>query len=191
MRTSRWRSGSGLVGLLAAVALAGCGVGSSKSSVGMMGDHFAPLSCAGPSTQPTDSGTRVTITLTDLGMMQRMGGTAPMGARMTLRVAPARVAAGSLTLAAVNLGWRTHELVVLPLAADASVGQRVPGADGRIDETGSVTEASASCAGGTGDGIASGSIGWTTATLPAGRYELVCNLANHYADGMYAELVVG
>jgi len=27
-------------------------------------------------------------------------------------------------------------------------------------------------------------------TLPPGRYELICNLPNHYADGMYQELVV-
>jgi Sulfocyanin (SoxE) domain len=27
-------------------------------------------------------------------------------------------------------------------------------------------------------------------TLHPGRYELICNLPNHYADGMYAQLVV-
>jgi len=26
--------------------------------------------------------------------------------------------------------------------------------------------------------------------LAPGRYELICNLPNHYADGMYQELVV-
>ena len=45
-------------------------------------------------------------------------------------------------------------------------------------------------ASGTGDGITSGTVSWTTVTLPPGRYELICNLPNHYADGMYQELVV-
>jgi Sulfocyanin (SoxE) domain len=35
-----------------------------------------------------------------------------------------------------------------------------------------------------------GTAGWVTVTLPAGNYELVCNLPNHYVDGMYQELVV-
>ena len=88
------------------------------------------------------------------------------------------------------MGWRTHELVVLPLADGAAAGQRVPGADGKVDETGSLGEVSNSCAAGAGDGITAGAVGWTTVTLSPGRYELVCNLQNHYANGMYQELVV-
>jgi len=80
--------------------------------------------------------------------------------------------------------------VILPLPGGAAAGQRVPGADGTVEETGSLGEASNSCAAGTGEGITSGAVGWTTLTLPAGRYELVCNLPNHYADGMYQELDV-
>jgi len=77
-----------------------------------------------------------------------------------------------------------------PLAAGASAGHRVPGSDGKVAETGSLGEASASCAAGTGDGVTAGSVGWTTVTLPPGRYELLCNLPNHYADGMWQELIV-
>ena len=51
-------------------------------------------------------------------------------------------------------------------------------------------EVSASCRADAGEGITSGSAGWTTLTLPPGRYELVCNLPNHYAAGMYQELTV-
>jgi uncharacterized cupredoxin-like copper-binding protein len=32
--------------------------------------------------------------------------------------------------------------------------------------------------------------GWTTITLPPGRYELICNIAGHYGAGMYTELDV-
>ena len=33
-------------------------------------------------------------------------------------------------------------------------------------------------------------VGWVTLQLTPGRYELVCNLKNHYANGMYQELDV-
>lgn len=48
-------------------------------------------------------------------------------------------------------------------------------------------EVSASCAADGGDGIASGAVGWPTVSLAASRYELVCKLANHHADGMRQE----
>ena len=88
------------------------------------------------------------------------------------------------------MGWRTQELVILPLAAGASAGQRIPGSDGKVSEAGSLGEASNTCAVGSGEGITSGGVGWTTVTLTPGHYELVCNLANHYADGMFQELTV-
>lgn len=59
-----------------------------------------------------------------------------------------------------------------------------------MSETGSVGEASRSCGRSAGDGLTSGSVGWVTVTLKPGRYELVCNLPNHYSDGMHAELTI-
>lgn len=152
------------------------------------GAHMAaPLSCNAPADLP---GERVTVTLVDMGMSRMMGGVAPMGARMLLTAEPATVRSGQVSLVVDNTGWRTHELVVLPLAAGAAAGQRVVGSDGKVDETGSLGEASRSCAAGAGDGIVSGAVGWVTVTLPPGHYELVCNLQNHYANGMRQELVV-
>jgi hypothetical protein len=107
--------------------------------------------------QPT-----VEVMLGDMGMTQMMGGTAPLGGHMMLRVTPATVPAGQVSLVVSNMGWRTHELVVLPLAAGASAGQRVPGADGKVEETGSLGEVSNSCAAGAGDGITAGAVGWNT-----------------------------
>ncbi|MEO6702592.1 MAG: sulfocyanin-like copper-binding protein [Jatrophihabitantaceae bacterium] len=130
------------------------------------------------------------MTLADMGMTQVMGGTAPMGAHMMLRATPSTVSAGQVSLVASNMGWRTHELIVLPLTVGATAGQRVAGSDGKVSETASLGEASASCAPGTGDGVTAGKVGWVTIRLAPGRYELVCNLPNHYADGMYQELVV-
>ncbi|MDN5766333.1 MAG: hypothetical protein L0H96_13625 [Humibacillus sp.] len=130
------------------------------------------------------------MTLADMGMTRMMGGDAPMGAVMMLQATPQVVAAGKVSLVAQNRGWRTHELVVLPLARAAAAGQRVPGADGKVSESGSLGEASASCTSGAGEGIDSGAVGWVTLQLSPGRYELVCNLKNHYANGMYQELDV-
>lgn len=180
--------------LAAAVALAGCATVSQQSNAagnGMMaGDstyHQSRLTCSAPGDLP---GSKLTVMLGDMGMTQMMGGTAPLGAHMRLRAAPSTLPSGQVSLVAENLGWRTHELVVLPLAPGQTAGQRVAGSDGKLDETGSLGEASASCAAGTGDGISAGSVGWATLTLAPGRYELVCNLANHYTDGMYQEIVV-
>jgi uncharacterized cupredoxin-like copper-binding protein len=197
-----------LVAAIASLALAGCGSsngsgsgmmgggsGSSGSepSSGMMGGgsgsgyHFSKLTCTAP---PDLSGRAVIVRLGDMGMTQMMGGTAPLGAHMMLRAVPGTVPAGKVSLVAENMGWRTHELVILPLAAGEPAGQRVPGPDGTVDETGSLGEASTSCGAGAGEGIRAGTVSWITLTLAPGRYELICNLPNHYADGMHQQILV-
>jgi len=146
------------------------------------GYHMSRLSCTAPSPLP---GTTVHVMLGDMGMTRMLRGVAPMGAHMMLRARPARVSAGEVSFVVGNMGWRTHEMVVLPLAPGQTAGQLRPGDDGRVAETGSLGEVSASCAAGSGEGIEPGTVGWVTLTLPAGRYELVCNLRNHYANGMH------
>lgn len=87
---------------------------------------------------PRDSS--VCVVLADMGMTRMMGGDAPVGARMTLAPTLTTVPAGAVGLVAQNLGWRTHEVVVLPLAAGAVAGHRVPGPDGKVDEAGSLAK---------------------------------------------------
>jgi uncharacterized cupredoxin-like copper-binding protein len=197
------RTARPLASLVACAALSACAVsttggaaggmkggGGSSRSGGMMGGSGAggPSStCDVPTTLATPI---VTVTASDMGMMARSDATAPLGARMTLTAAPTTVRAGQVTLLLQNAGWRVHELVVLPLVEGRAVGSRVSGADGKVDEADSVGEASADCAAGSGEGVESGSAGWVTLTLAPGRYELVCNLENHYADGMRVELDV-
>lgn len=190
--TTRLRLRIPLLGVpLVAVALAGCASGTSAMSTGKMGGgsqyHSAALTCSAPASLP---GAVVRVELGDMGMTQMMGGTAPMGAQMRLQATPATEPAGPISLVVSNLGWRTHELVILPLAAAAAAGQRVPGSDGKVSETGSLGEASSSCASGAGTGLTSGSVGWVAVTLAPGHYELLCNLPNHYADGMRQELTI-
>jgi uncharacterized cupredoxin-like copper-binding protein len=107
---------------------------------------------------------------------------------MRVLVSATSVPAGAVSLKVVNAGYMTHELVVLPLADGQQAGTRRIGVDGTADEADSFGEASATCAAGEGEGVAAGSSGWVTLQLPAGHYELVCNLPGHYAAGMYAEL---
>ena len=147
------------------------------------------VACA-PASVP---GHRVTVTLGDpaghLGRTGMMRGRT-MAMRGWLRATPTTVPDGTVTFVAVNTGGLTHELVVLPLADGALAGQREVGYDGAVAEDDAITEASADCAAGTGDGILPGGAGWVTVRLAPGRYELACNLPGHYAAGMVDELVV-
>lgn len=177
------------VAMLAAIS--GCGDPAGDHGVPMMGGgaghHSSSLRCSAPSKLP---GQRIAVSLADMGMTRMMGGTAPLGEHMRLTAVPAEVRAGPVTFAASNVGWRTHELVILPLGVAAQAGQLGVGPDGKVSEAINVGEASKSCEGGSGEGIKAGAVGWTTVTLVAGRYELLCNLPNHYANGMHQLLVV-
>ncbi len=99
------------------------------------------------------------------------------------------VPAGTVSFRVYNAGSLVHELVVLPLPA-AGAGTRPVGSDGTVSEHGSLGEASATCAAGSGEGITAGADGWVTLHLAPGRYELICNLPGHYAMGMFTELDV-
>jgi uncharacterized cupredoxin-like copper-binding protein len=190
------RRALGIAAALAGLVLTGCSTGSSNSSnaddgPGMMGDGTAyrgsTRTCTAPRTLP---GTRVDVSMGDGGMTGMMRGDAPLGAKMRLRASTTHVPAGAITFVASNRGWRTHELIVLPLQGNAAPGRRLVASRGRVSEVGSLGEASRSCGPGAGAGITPGSAGWTTMTLRPGRYELVCNLRNHYMDGMHQALVV-
>jgi uncharacterized cupredoxin-like copper-binding protein len=142
---------------------------------------------------PSLSGTVVEVTAVDMGHMN--GGGMMNGRRyampsMRLFATPATVSSSGVSLLVRNAGSRTHELVVLPVADGASAGTRTVGADGRIDESDSLGEVSRTCGAGAGHGIRAGSAGWVTLQLAPGRYELACNETNHYAQGMWTELVV-
>lgn len=112
------------------------------------------------------------------------------GGAMRLTADRNTVPGGEVSFLVTNEGNISHEMVVLPLPADQLVGTRPIGADGKVNEAGSVGEASNTCAAGAGQGILPGSSSWVALTLAPGRYELLCNLPGHYAAGMYAQLTV-
>jgi uncharacterized cupredoxin-like copper-binding protein len=143
----------------------------------------------GQCSSPALTGTVVNVELVNMGGRLMMGGS--MGGTMRVLTSRRQVPAGTVSLRVANVGSLVHELVVLPLASAQEVGQRPVGDDGKVDESGSLGEASRSCGSGAGDGINPGAIGWVTITLQPGNYELICNLPGHYAAGMYTELQVG
>ena len=151
---------------------------------GMMGQprNYAYVdTCTPPTNLP---GSTINVAVFDMGMMMRRAN------RMGLSAFPSTVPQGKVNFLVTNMGMRTHEVVVLPLAEGQAVGTRIVGSDGKVDETGSLGEASNNCGSGSGEGIISGSRGWVTLNLSPGRYELLCNLPNHYSAGMYQEIIV-
>jgi uncharacterized cupredoxin-like copper-binding protein len=189
LETPRWLK-MVIAGVLGVILLTGCST-FYPSGRGMMGSssryYSSKVSCTPPAGLP---GQIINVAVGDMGMSRMMSGDAALGGRMRLRAVPNSFAAGKVSIIVANLGWRTHELVIMPLSVGQSAGERIPGPDGKVDETGSVGEASNSCGAGIGDGISAGSVSWTTLTLAPGRYEFICNLKNHYANGMYQEVLV-
>lgn len=197
----------GLLTAAAAVVLLAAGsTVTIAAATGGLGSTSSGLAArSGPScSAPALPGTTVSVRLVDMRSMMRrggmMGGSGGMMGQgdwrhfshgmMRVLVSATSAPAGTVSLTVTNAGYLTHELVVLPLAAGQQPGTRSVGSGGKVDETGSLGEASATCAAGAGEGIAANATGWVTLHLPAGRYELVCNLPGHYAAGMYAELDV-
>lgn len=139
---------------------------------------------------PDLPGSVVDVTLVNMGGPMMNRDASITGGMMRLTADRSTVPHGVVSFLAVNAGNVNHELVVLPIADVQIVGTRVVGGDGKIDEAGSLGEASQTCGAGSGDGIAPGASSWVTLTLQPGRYELVCNLPGHYAAGMYTQITV-
>ena len=112
------------------------------------------------------------------------------GGSMRLSADQVTVAHGTVSFLVTNGGGINHEMVILPLPTSQTVGTRPIGANAKIDEAGSLGEASNNNGKDAGEGIAPGAASWTTVTLTPGQYELVCNLRTHYSAGMYTRLTV-
>lgn len=192
----------------AVVVLAAISTTAIAATSGAFADHQGGNASNRSCALPALPGSLVSVTLVDMrdmmgrtmtgGAMMNSRGT-PMGqsdwrrfrpGMMRVTLAPTSVSHGTVSLRVHNTGYLTHEAVVLRLAPGQAAGTRAPSTDGKVAEDRSMGEASASCATGTGDGITAGSTGWVTLKLPAGRYEIVCNLPGHYAAGMHTEFDV-
>ncbi len=176
--------GIGLVVALAGLLLVGFSF-APRPGIGMMGQSFRNGITDGVCTQASNSVKQtLNVTVSDMGMMMSRA------RRMTISASTSTLVSGKVNIIVTNFGMSTHEVVILPLANGQSAGQRHVGSDGKVDETGSVGEISNNCGAGIGEGILPGSRGWASLVLAPGRYELICNLPDHYASGMYYELQV-
>ncbi len=153
------------------------GVGLAQGRLGA-GQRLRVASCA-PANPP---GAIVNVTLSDRGGTMMGDGNAMM---VDLVASPSSVSSRTVTFVATNLGALDHELLVLPAPRDG-IGTRPVGADGKIDESRSLGEASTSCGQGAGPGISPGATSWVTLHLTPGNYELLCDVPWHYANGMFA-----
>jgi uncharacterized cupredoxin-like copper-binding protein len=193
------------IGTTAALAGAGAGAGFTPMTRPPVFVNGPMPAQAAPCTPPALAGAVVDVTVSDMGGMMGPGMNGgpmmdPQGpwpnspgmgmGMMRLTINPTSVPAGQVSLRVANNGMLPHEVIVMPLGPGQNPGQRPIGNKWEVDETGSLGEAAQTCGAGEGDGIAPGTMGWTTLTLTPGRYELLCNIAGHYGSGMYAELDV-
>lgn len=192
MKTVRERSPRALLigGVVATLILSGLslmavtalGGGSTPGGVPLFG-----ASCK----VPNFSGSVVNVALTNMGGPMVGGSNGMMsGGAMRLSADRATVRHGTVSFLATNRGSIAHELIVLPIPKLQIAGTRPSGGDAKIDEAGSLGEASTTCGRGAGQGVLPGTSSWVSVTLQPGRYELVCNFSGHYDAGMYTQLTV-
>ncbi|MET4705790.1 sulfocyanin-like copper-binding protein [Frigoribacterium sp. UYMn621] len=184
-------------GIVAVAGVTGLSVG---AVTGLnMGQPLSWPASGSSCSAPQLAGTAVNVTLSNMGgpMMGGGSGMMPGGgsggmARGAMRLSSDRaiVGHGTVSFLVTNNGSVSHELVVLPLSGSQTVGTRPLSGETKVEEAGSVGEASSTCGAGAGEGIAPGASSWVTLKLAPGRYELVCNLPGHYSAGMYTELTV-
>jgi uncharacterized cupredoxin-like copper-binding protein len=97
--------------------------------------------------------------------------------------APADVASGRVRLWVHNLGPEAHELIVVRMSSDQPLPFR---ADGLTIDEDKVEKATI----GVLEPGRAGSIRHVDLDLPAGRYEMFCNMSGHFKAGMHHSLVV-
>ena len=114
------------------------------------------------------SGTPITVVLND---------TKGLDGPMTIVVSPKTVAAGRIAFTVKNAGTIKHEIFLV-----ATNGKElIPGVDGKVSVTGTVFSIL---------DIPAGATRGVTLDVEAGTYELLCNLKDHYANGMHVPFEV-
>ncbi|HEY6567016.1 MAG TPA: cupredoxin domain-containing protein [Actinomycetota bacterium] len=99
-----------------------------------------------------------------------------------LTVAPDSIAPGAVTFAASNEGPTTHEFEIFSGAQDVDL-DALPIEDD-VADTGGLTLVDEV------EDVTPGSTAELSVTLDPGTYAIVCNLPEHYAQGMHATLEV-
>ena len=157
------------------------------ASVSVVLGGFAPLALA--------KSTVVNVTMWDKGANAEMSMDRGIGmdhdammsgmmdGMMGMKLSADAVPAGEVTFKVTNTSKeQVHEMLVVPWPADGK-GLPYNAQDARFDEdaAGSLGEV---------EELEPGKSGELTLSLKPGRYALACNIANHYADGMWTEFTV-
>lgn len=124
----------------------------------------APPATTAPTPPPATSRT-VAVTLTDSAII----------------LSQASAPAGPVTFVIKNAGYVTHELIVLQTSIPQDQLPLDPTNPKIVQTPGSIWSSG---------NIAIGATVTQTLTLAAGPYDLICNIANHYHDGMHAGFTV-
>ncbi|MET3948329.1 hypothetical protein ABIB49_003050 [Arthrobacter sp. UYCu512] len=115
-------------------------------------------------TTPGLTGTGINVTASDMGCTM-MGGSGMMRGSMLLTAERAAVASGEGSFLVTNVGTIPDEMMIVLLAGTQIAGTHPVGRDGKIDVSGSLAEAAATCAEGEGNGVLPSAAGWITLTL--------------------------
>ena len=129
--------------------------------------------------------TFVGVSLLALLLLTGCGGSGGVTANLTdtaIQVAPSTVTAGDITFHIKNASATTmHEFVIVQTDLSA---EQLP-----MDADGNVAEDKLTSPGEKGD-IAAGQSTDLTLKLPAGHYMLICNLPQHFKEGMHTSFTV-
>jgi len=135
-------------------------------------------------------GTVVKVTLWDKGASAPMAMDEGMGmmhasmadTNMGIKLSKKTVKAGEITFKVTNGSKETvHEMLVIPAPADGKVPYDAKEAKFDEDKAGSLGEVEETDPGKTGA---------LTLSLKPGKYILTCNVANHFANGMWTMFTV-
>ena len=130
-------------------------------------------------TTAADSGGGVTVTTGGEGTAVAVEAGDISDTEQYLTPVPDSVAAGPTTFTLTNAGNREHEMVVLK--TDTPADQLEVNAEDKVSEADSLGEVPET---------PEGESGSVTLDLESGKYVLVCNIAEHYGQGMYAPFTV-
>ena len=137
-----------------------------------------------------DEGAIVGVTLWDKGTSAPMSNDEGMGmtnasmsgTNMGIKVDQKTVKAGEVKFEVTNSSKETeHEMIILPIPADGNLPYDEKEARFDEDKAGALGEVSE---------LAPGKSGEVTLHLKPGKYVLSCNVANHFANGMWTTLLV-
>jgi uncharacterized cupredoxin-like copper-binding protein len=137
-----------------------------------------------------DEGAIVGVTLWDKGTSAPMSNDEGMGmtnasmsgTNMGIKTDKDMVKAGEVKFEVTNSSQETeHEMIILPIPEDGNLPYDEKEARFDEDKAGALGEVSE---------LAPGKSGEVTLHLKPGKYVLSCNVANHFANGMWTTLLV-